>query len=182
MTESPQPRGLSDREFLLGQSPFEPPPEKRPDEPSQSLAQAKIRVAGIMLTFCGSMGVMLGLFQVVDAVMTFRDPTRLEEQLAQIREGLTEDSILYEALQNAPAMNAAGVTIGVSVVCLICAAVVLVGGLAIRRRRNYTFALISSLMALLPIPPVCCISIPIGLWVFVTLLGSDVREAFRSSQ
>ncbi|HBE68171.1 MAG TPA: hypothetical protein DDW52_08485 [Planctomycetaceae bacterium] len=181
MTESPPPRGLSDREFLLGQSPFEPPPEQRPDEPIQSLTQAKIRVAGIMLTFCGSMGVMLGLFQVADSIMMFRDPTRLEEQLTQIREGMPEDSIFYEAMKEAPAMNASGVMIGVSIVFLIAAVVVLVGGLAIRKRRNYTFAIVSSLMALLPIPPVCCLSIPIGLWVFATLLGSDVREAFRSS-
>ena len=49
-----------------------------------------------------------------------------------------------------------------------------------RRLRSYEFALIASLLAMLPLGATCLFTFPLGLWSLLVLLRPNVRQAFHT--
>jgi hypothetical protein len=66
-----------------------------------------------------------------------------------------------------------------SALSLACSFVIAVGGVKMRHLHGYGWALIGSLLSIVPCTnSCCCIGSPIGIFALVTLFGSDVRLAF----
>jgi len=63
----------------------------------------------------------------------------------------------------------------------VCAGVVLVGALRMRKLRGYNFAMVSSILAIVPCTTyVCCMfMMPFGIWCLVVLMKPEVKAAFR---
>jgi predicted Ser/Thr protein kinase len=59
-------------------------------------------------------------------------------------------------------------------------AVVLAASIQMRRLRSYEFAVIGSILAMLPTNPLCFLSAPVGLWAFIVLMRPNLRQAFRT--
>ena len=55
------------------------------------------------------------------------------------------------------------------------------GGLQMRRRTNYTVAVIASVVAMFQCSVACCIGLPVGIWCLVVLLDDDVKNSFVGS-
>ena len=65
-------------------------------------------------------------------------------------------------------------------VSLGISALVLFGAYKMQRLENHAFAVLASILALLPCTSPCCvIGLPIGIWALVVLYRPGVREAFR---
>jgi hypothetical protein len=64
---------------------------------------------------------------------------------------------------------------------LLQAAMMLLGALALRRRRRFALAMTGGVMAL--IPNLCCfVTLPFGVWAVVLLGRPDVRAAFAANR
>lgn len=58
-------------------------------------------------------------------------------------------------------------------------AIVLAASVQMRRMRSYEFAMIGSVLAIIPTNPLWLLSAPLGLWSMLALLRPNVRDAFR---
>jgi predicted Ser/Thr protein kinase len=67
----------------------------------------------------------------------------------------------------------------VATIGLLQGSVVLIGARQIQKLEAYQFAIFSTLVAMLPCSPGFLIGLPMGLWALITLLGPEVRAAFR---
>ena len=60
---------------------------------------------------------------------------------------------------------------------------IIFGGLQMLGMRRYSTALLASILALVPVTSLCCISgIPIGIWALIVLRDPEVRASFESPQ
>jgi hypothetical protein len=72
-------------------------------------------------------------------------------------------------------------TIGVvlGIISIIGGVVVLMGALRMKNLKSHTFAMVSSVIAMIPfISPCCILGIPFGIWALVVLLKPEVKAAF----
>lgn len=60
------------------------------------------------------------------------------------------------------------------------ALLMLMGAVQMKRLRSYEFAVIGSLLAMIPIGPTCILTLPVGLWSLLVLMRPHVRRAFRT--
>ena len=59
--------------------------------------------------------------------------------------------------------------------------VVLLGAIKMKNLESYSFAMIATIIAMIPcLSPCCCLGVPIGIWSLIVLLDSNVKAAFRS--
>jgi len=55
------------------------------------------------------------------------------------------------------------------------------GGIKMKNLQNYSLAMSSSIIAMIPcLSPCCCLGLPIGIWGLVVLSDANVKAAFRS--
>ena len=55
---------------------------------------------------------------------------------------------------------------------------VMLGAIQMMRMRLYGFALLATVLALIPISPVCIVQAPFGIWGLIVLMDSNVRRSF----
>jgi hypothetical protein len=65
-----------------------------------------------------------------------------------------------------------------AVVFTLWSVIVLGGGIVMILRRFYPLALAASIVAMLPVNPLCCIGLPIGIWSLTVLYREEVRDSF----
>lgn len=91
------------------------------------------------------------------------------------------DDAIWESYRNgrlmAPGFNLCLVTLPV----IFVYPVVLIAGLQMRARRNYSICVIGSLFAMLPCSLAFLVGLPCGLWAIGTLIDGEVRDVFRRS-
>ena len=62
----------------------------------------------------------------------------------------------------------------------VVAIVVITGALKMKRLQSYPFAMIASIIAMIPcISPCCLLGLPFGIWALVVLSDPQVKAAFR---
>jgi|SRR5215204_3144474 len=60
---------------------------------------------------------------------------------------------------------------------------IIFGGLQMLGMRRYSTALLASILVLVPVTSLCCISgIPIGIWALIVLRDPEVRAVFENPQ
>lgn len=73
------------------------------------------------------------------------------------------------------------VVMGLTVVAIIFGVVILLGALKMKNLESHGFAMVASILAMIPcISPCCLLGLPIGIWALVVLLDQNVKAAFRS--
>jgi hypothetical protein len=78
------------------------------------------------------------------------------------------------------AMMSGGIGIVVSIIAILLGVVILLGAFKMMKLQSWPFALIATIIAMIPcIWPCCCIGPPIiGIWSLIVLLNKDVKAAF----
>ncbi len=67
------------------------------------------------------------------------------------------------------------------VVGLLLGIVLLIGAMKMKRLESHTFAVIASIVAIIPcVSPCCLLGLPFGIWAIVVLSDHSVKAAFRS--
>jgi hypothetical protein len=57
-------------------------------------------------------------------------------------------------------------------------AVIVYGAMKMKKLKNYRIAVISSILAVLPVTPGCLLGVPFGIWALIILTKREVIEAF----
>ena len=74
-----------------------------------------------------------------------------------------------------------GVQVAIGVFSLAMGALVLMGAMKMKNLENYSFAMASAIIAMIPcFSPCCLLGLPLGIWALVVLNDSSVKAAFRS--
>ena len=76
-------------------------------------------------------------------------------------------------------MMSGGVGVVQSILGIILSVVILMGALKMKKLENYTFAIIATIIAMVPcISPCCLVGLPVGIWALVVLNKPEVKGAF----
>ena len=86
---------------------------------------------------------------------------------------LTSSRLLPQA-----GLDAKVATLSLLVTCL--GAVIVYGVMKMKELESYKWAVISSVLAMLPISPGCLFGVPFGVWALSVLFRSEVRKAFAA--
>ncbi len=87
-------------------------------------------------------------------------------------------------LCNSTMLSQAGLDIKVAMLSLLvtCAgAVIVYGVMRMKELENYKMAVLSSILAVLPVTPGCLLGVPFGIWALIILTRREVKEAFAGS-
>ena len=77
-------------------------------------------------------------------------------------------------------MMSGGLGIVSSLLGIVMSVVILMGALKMKKLENYTFAIIATVVAMVPcISPCCFVGLPIGIWALVVLNKPEVKGAFE---
>ena len=81
----------------------------------------------------------------------------------------------------APVMFGTGISLAMGAVYIGLGVLVIVGATKMKNLENYSLAMASAIVALVPcISPCCLLGLPFGIWALVVLNDSSVKAAFRS--
>jgi len=69
---------------------------------------------------------------------------------------------------------------GLSLVVTCMGALIVYGVMRMKELENYKWAVISTVLAMLPISPGCVLGVPFGIWAISVLLRKEVRKAFAA--
>ena len=150
---------------------YSPPPPPPPIAPPPSGAGALQQVQGpaIGLLVTAIIGVCLGLFGLVGNIF----------------------GVGMSGLQNLGGGSGAadrymqymtgGVGIVSAILGLAVSGFIIWAALQMKQLRNWTMAVVASIVAMIPcIGPCCIIGIPIGIWSLIVLMKPDVKAAFTA--
>jgi hypothetical protein len=75
---------------------------------------------------------------------------------------------------------AGGLGIVQSIFGIILSTVILFGALKMKKLESYTFAIVATIIAMVPcISPCCIVGLPIGIWALLVLNKPEVKSAFH---
>ena len=96
--------------------------------------------------------------------------------------GITAGALEGEAAPEVPqwaTMMSGGFGIVQSILGLVLSVVIVMGALKMKKLESYTFAIIATIIAMVPcISPCCIVGLPIGIWALVVLNKPEVKGAF----
>jgi len=96
--------------------------------------------------------------------------------------GVTLGALEGQQSQDMPqwaSMLSGGFGIVQSILGLILSVVIVLGALKMKKLESYTFAIVATIIAMVPcISPCCIVGLPIGIWALVMLNKPEVKEAF----
>ena len=146
-----------------------------------AVAMRRISAPAIALIVAGALdilGAFYGFFNYALAAMGVFDDMRAEQRKA-IEEVLVDnplkDSFLWIIdFQDSP------YTLIQHFVGFALGAFVIYAGIRIRQLKGYGLGMAAAIKTMTPCLSCCCYGLPIGIWVLVVLMNSDIREAFRA--
>jgi hypothetical protein len=148
--------------------------EPDPYGPETSNAAAKTNVPGILLLVTGVLNILGALYYMVNGFVTLANPEAAMQMAKSINPNQPADPGMYR-----------GIAIGyiaLGIVALLCAVVMIIGGLKMRALTAHGLALFAAVLALVPCisPTACCaLGVVSGIWALVVLANPEVKSAFR---
>lgn len=96
--------------------------------------------------------------------------------------GVTAGAMEGEGQEAMVGMLSGGVGIAQSLLGLVLSVVILLGALKMKKLESYTFAIVASIIAMVPcISPCCIVGLPLGIWALVVLNKQEVKGAFTEA-
>jgi hypothetical protein len=89
--------------------------------------------------------------------------------------------IAHQGPEAIPVMFGTGINLVFGAIFMAIGVVVVVGATKMKNLENYSLAMASAIIAVIPcISPCCLLGLPFGIWALVVLNDSSVKAAFRS--
>ena len=145
--------------------PPHPPGQPRSVAPQADRMQASVRVSlpATLLMVVGGLGSVWNLLalalNLLGAGFGTLAPAATDERLRSLFSG--------------------GFGIAAALVGMAVSAAIVFGAMRMKALGSYEFAVVASILALLPCCPCCFLSLPAGIWALVVLLDGNVKAAFR---
>lgn len=141
-----------------------PPPVTPPSGGGTSMAASKVAGPAIGLMVVAGVGICVQILGILANILGIG----LAGAMAENREGMFR-------------MMSGGVGIAISIIGIAIGAVVFFGAQKMKALESYSFAVVATILAMIPcLSPCCILGLPIGIWSLVVLLSQDVKAAFRS--
>jgi hypothetical protein len=150
---------------------------------SAMLAQEKTNGPGIFLIMVGVFNLLLSLVVVFVAVVTSnKTEAQVEAEMELARQRFPQwAAYLPPPGQAVNANNQAAFFYSIwAVLAVLASMLIFLAGIRMRSLQSYGLALISSLLACVPLISCCCgLGQIAGIWALVVLMDPEVRTAFR---
>jgi len=80
-----------------------------------------------------------------------------------------------------PVVFGGGINLAFGAFGLVMGVLILIGAMKMKNLENYSFAVVSAFIAMIPcVSPCCLLGLPFGIWALVVLNDDSVKAAFRS--
>lgn len=143
-----------------------PPPPSAPPPPAGSPAASQVQGPAIGLIVTAVIGGLWAIFSLLGNILGM-GMASLDQYTAD-----------YEWAEYA---LGGGLGIVGAIIGLAVAGFILWAALQMKALRQWTLAVVASILAMIPcISPCCIIGLPIGIWALVVLLKPEVKAAFTS--
>lgn len=146
------------------------------------VGREKVRTPGTFLVVAGLVGVLLSVASIGFMVAK---PMIMYDFMVQMMEKQPAGPERDKALKDLDAqkdgmrldgpLNLAQVGVGVLLNLLTLA-----GGVAMRGARGYGLAMTGAIAGIVPVSGCCCLTMPVGIWALVVLVGPDAKAAFAA--
>jgi hypothetical protein len=158
-------------------------------EPRGSRSEVRARLAGpaIALIVTAIISILGWIGYLGYNIVTLPAQRELQEQLMKQQQQQFQQKGLnakqMEQVQQFQQMGmniGIGLVIGLTIIGILGALLILIGGLKMKNAQSYGLALTASIVAVIPcVSPCCLLGIPFGIWALVVLNNPDVKAAFR---
>jgi hypothetical protein len=147
----------------------------------QQDAMNAVKNPAICLILTGALNLALSLWSILQAIIA---PMDVNKQLAAYPQ-LNDPQV--QKLLNDPQTQkiihffySVGFQVGEGLFVLVMSALVLWGALSMKSLRNYEFAVVAAILAIVPcLTPCCLIGLPFGIWALVVLRRPGVKALFH---
>ena len=160
--------------LFQSRSPNPPPLNSLRKSVPEASAQ-EVKNPAICLIVAGVLNILLALWSIVKALFFPQNIDQIMSQMPAMPDPQTQKmvtSMLH--------MMSGPLAIGFDAVALILSVVVLMGAIRMLALRNYEFALVAAILALVPcVTPCCLIGLPFGIWAIIVLRKPGVKEHFN---
>lgn len=150
--------------------PYEiPPAYQAPPPPAAGDARSKVQAPAIALMAVAILGIG---WQVVWMILNL-----VGSGMSML--GNMSSDLPAEMAPEFLSLMSGGVGILFSLIGIGIGVVILLAALKMKKLQSWAFALIGSIIAMIPcLSPCCCIGLPVGIWALIVLLNKDVKSAF----
>ena len=162
---------------------YEPEPDAY--EPTDAVARSKVSTPGILLIIVAILNILVGFYWTFRGVNAMLHPHQIEQAFAQMSPEQQKqfDELKKQGFDIQKYAQMGGPTnLALGIIAVLCALVILFGGIQMRNLRGYGLAVFGSILALIPCisPTACCVLGEVaGIWGLVVLMSQDVKSAFR---
>jgi hypothetical protein len=143
-----------------------PPPTFAPGAPGTSpLALEQVNGPAIGLIVTGALTLVFALGRTAMSVF-----------------GVGMNALNSSSNANMPnwvATMSGGMGIVLGILSILCGAIILYGGLKMKRLENYGLCMGASILAMIPCLACCLVGLPVGIWALVILAKPEVKSAFH---
>jgi hypothetical protein len=135
-------------------------------------AQELVNVPSMLIIVLGGLGVLLSLLGIVGSLGGSNDFAM------QLVKALPPEQQAKFGQMLASSRGGSGIF--QNIIGIACAAFTVYGGMQMRALKNWGLALAATILAMLPCGSscCCCLGLPIGIWVIITLTKPEVKSAF----
>lgn len=146
------------------------------------VGREKVRTPGTFLVVAGLLGVVLSVGSVA---FMMAQPTLMYDFLVDITKkqpaGPEREKALKDLEDQKDGMRMDGplnlAQVGVGAVLNL---LTLAGGVAMRGARGYGLAMTGAIAGIVPMSGCCCLTMPVGIWALIVLVGADAKAAFAA--
>lgn len=132
----------------------------------QPSSNIKVTLPAVFLIVTGTLGLLFSIYSAFAAV--FLDPPALDPNMPEAMRAFQEGA-------HGP------VAAVIQSIFIFVNIAIIAGGVMMTQQKNWVFALIACILAIVNFGNCCCIlGIPIGIWGIVVLSMADVKQAFEA--
>jgi hypothetical protein len=150
------------------------PPALRSGPVPTDIAET-VRIPALCLIVTAGLNVLLALWNTVKALFFPDDIAKIMAQMPAIDDPQAKELVntLVHSMTGPAAIAFDGIA-------LILSVVVLTGAIRMLALRNYEFAFLAAILAMIPcVTPCCFLGLPFGIWAVIVLRKPGVKDAFH---
>ncbi len=133
-----------------------------------------VKIPAVLLQLAAGVNILLSLISIVRQVFF---PQSIQEQLQKFSQN---PQFQDPTIQKWLALMTGPLAIGSYIFAIVMALLIFWGAFEMQRLRNYVFAFVAALLAIIPCLTSCClVGLPFGIWALVVLSRTEVKSQFK---
>jgi hypothetical protein len=161
--------------LLFHARPQSPPPINSLRRPVPESSAQEVRTPAICLLVTAGLNVLLGVYTVIKDLFF---PENMDQLMAAMP--AMPDPQAQKMASSLIHLMTGPVAVGSHILALLLSVVVLVGAIRMLALRNYEFAMVAAILAIIPCATSCCaLGLPFGIWALIVLRRPGIKDQFN---